>query len=224
MPYRQTDRRLVRFVTASSRSGTRRFGGEARKIACRGRECKSSLTNGCQCRASFIPGQANALPSNTRGGSRMPESGSSGSVRGALRNERPLYVATCPAGDDISLSSKESGEPHASLRSTNLCGRFGPASPSSAVHAGRYPGTRRAADPAYKVARRGALPCSSTIMVAGMSDATVGVDVSKETLDASSARGQRRQGKIFPNGPDGWKQMLSWIKAMGSKQAHVCME
>src|SRR5208283_4681093 len=89
MPYRQTDRRLVRFVTASSRSGTRRFGGEARKIACRGRECKSSLTNGCQCRASFIPGQANALPSNTRGGSRMPESGSSGSVRGALRNERP---------------------------------------------------------------------------------------------------------------------------------------
>jgi transposase len=152
------------------------------------------------------------------------ESRLQGSVRGAPSNGRPLYVATCPAGDDISLSSKESGEPHASLRSTNLCGRFGPASPSSAVHAGRYPGTRRAADPAYKVARRGALPCSSTIMVAGMSDATVGVDVSKETLDASSARGQRRQGKIFPNGPDGWKQMLSWIKAMGSKQAHVCME
>jgi transposase len=43
-------------------------------------------------------------------------------------------------------------------------------------------------------------------------------------LDASCARGQRRQGKIFANGPDGWKQMSSWIKAMGSKQAHVCME
>src|SRR6476646_4508425 len=57
--------------------------------------------------------------------------------------------------DNISSSSKESGEPHASLRSKNLCGRYGPASPSSAVHAGRYPGTRLAADPVYKVARRG---------------------------------------------------------------------
>ena len=44
-----------------------------------------------------------------------------------------------------------------SLWSKNLCGRYGPASPSSAVHAERYPGTRQAADPAYKVVRRGAL-------------------------------------------------------------------
>jgi hypothetical protein len=50
------------------------------------------------------------------------------------------------------LSSKEGGEPHAPLWSKNLCGRYGPASPSSAVHAVRYPGTRQAADPAYKVA------------------------------------------------------------------------
>jgi hypothetical protein len=77
-----------------------------------------------------------------------------------------LYVAACLAGDNISSSSKESGEPHASLRSTNPCGRYGPASPSSAVHAERYPGTRQAADPAYKVARRGALPCSSSELVA----------------------------------------------------------
>ena len=26
------------------------------------------------------------------------------------------------------------------------------------------------------------------------------------------------------NNPDGWKRLLSWLKAMGSKQAHVCME
>ena len=37
----------------------------------------------------------NALPSNTRGGSRMRESRTYGSVRGALSNERPLYVAGC---------------------------------------------------------------------------------------------------------------------------------
>ncbi|HXA53066.1 MAG TPA: transposase [Candidatus Acidoferrum sp.] len=48
--------------------------------------------------------------------------------------------------------------------------------------------------------------------------------MSKETLDANCARGQRKQAKIFANGPDGWKLMLSWLKAMGSKQAHVCME
>jgi transposase len=50
-------------------------------------------------------------------------------------------------------------------------------------------------------------------------------------LDANCSRGQRQQAKIFANGPDGWKLVLSWLKAMGdqeraggSKQAHVCME
>ncbi len=57
-----------------------------------------------------------------------------------------------------------------------------------------------------------------------MSDAIVGIDVSKETLDANCARGQRKQGRIFANTPDGWKLMLSWLKAIGSKQAHICME
>jgi transposase len=57
-----------------------------------------------------------------------------------------------------------------------------------------------------------------------VSDSIVGIDVSKETLDANCARGQRKQAKIFANSPDGWKLVLSWLKAMGSKQAHVCME
>ena len=57
-----------------------------------------------------------------------------------------------------------------------------------------------------------------------MSDAIVGIDVSKETLDANCARGQRKQAKIFANSPDGWRLVLSWLKALGSKQAHVCME
>ena len=42
-----------------------------------------------------------------------------------------------------------------------------------------------------------------------MSDSIVGIDVSKETLDANCARGQRKQAKIFANGPDGWKLVLS---------------
>jgi transposase len=57
-----------------------------------------------------------------------------------------------------------------------------------------------------------------------VSDSIVGIDVSKETLDANCIRGQRKQARIFANDPDGWKLMLSWLKAMGSKQAHVCME
>ena len=43
----------------------------------------------------------NALPSHTQGGSRMPELGPYGSVRGALSNERPLYVADCLANRQI---------------------------------------------------------------------------------------------------------------------------
>src|ERR1700681_1855251 len=57
-----------------------------------------------------------------------------------------------------------------------------------------------------------------------MSDVIVGIDVSKDTLDAKCTRGQRKQARIFENNPDGWKLVLSWLKAIGSKQAHVCME
>ena len=61
-------------------------------------------------------------------------------------------------------------------------------------------------------------------MVAKVSDAIVGIDVSKETLDAYCAKGQRKQGRTFANSSDGWKLVRTWLKVMGSKQAHVCME
>jgi transposase len=57
-----------------------------------------------------------------------------------------------------------------------------------------------------------------------VSDSIVEIDVSKETLDANCARGQRKQARIFANNLDSWKLVLSWLKAVGSKQAHVCME
>src|SRR5271166_4675542 len=34
----------------------------------------------------------------------------------------------------------------------------------------------------------------------------------------------RKQGRTFANTPDGWQLVRAWLKAMGSKQAHVCME
>src|SRR2546423_6154587 len=42
-----------------------------------------------RCSAYGKPERKNALPSHTQGGSRMPELGPYGSVRGALSNERP---------------------------------------------------------------------------------------------------------------------------------------
>ena len=91
----------------------------------------------------------------------MPELGPSGSVRGALSNGRPLYVAACSAETISRRTARKAVSLMRPFGRTNLCGRYGPASPSSAVHAERYPGTRQAADPAYKVVRRGALLCPS---------------------------------------------------------------
>jgi hypothetical protein len=45
----------------------------------------------------------------------MRESRTYGSVRGALSNERPLYVVDCLANEHILLSSEENGEPLSSL-------------------------------------------------------------------------------------------------------------
>src|SRR5438034_11664254 len=53
--------------------------------------------NGCPNRKSFIPGPTSVLPSLTRGGSRMRESRTYGSVRGALSNERPYRDRSVPA-------------------------------------------------------------------------------------------------------------------------------
>src|SRR5438094_10411937 len=55
--------------------------------------------NGCPNRKSFIPGPTSVLPSLTRGGSRMRESRTYGSVRGALSNERP-YRDRCARNDE----------------------------------------------------------------------------------------------------------------------------
>jgi hypothetical protein len=57
------------------------------------------------------------LALTTQGKSRVPELGPLGSVRGALSNEWPLYVATCAATEHIWLSGEENGEPLVALGS-----------------------------------------------------------------------------------------------------------
>ena len=52
----------------------------------------------------------------------------------------------------------------------------------------------------------------------------LGIDVSKETLDADWAHGQRKQRRTFQNSPGGWQKMLVWLKDGGASDVHVCME
>src|SRR5262249_40612595 len=79
----------ARSVLGSSTSGAARLGGAVRRTARPGdgsRRWRMTFSPGP---ASFIRGRKSASPSGTRGGSRVPEWGPLGSVRGALSNERP---------------------------------------------------------------------------------------------------------------------------------------
>ena len=89
MRCRQTVRHWPPSATTSSIYGNARFGGEVRRIRRPRNGSRGWQMTGSHVRKSFILGQMRALPSNTRGGSRMPESRPSGSVRGARGNERP---------------------------------------------------------------------------------------------------------------------------------------
>src|SRR6202158_3906476 len=58
-------------------------------VESRGSGSSRSLMTGFLSRKSFFRGRSSALPSDTRGRSRMPELGTYGSVRGAAGNSRP---------------------------------------------------------------------------------------------------------------------------------------
>src|SRR5438445_1732835 len=67
--------------------------------------------------ASFIRGPKSASPSNTRGGSRVPEWGPLGSVWGALSNERPYrdlrnVVANYPSESSRGFPGSEPNSGH----------------------------------------------------------------------------------------------------------------
>src|SRR5271166_6170666 len=70
-------------------SGGARYGSGARKTGRPGSGSSGWPTTGSRNRESVIRGQRVASPLDTQGGSRMPESGPYGSVRGARGNSRP---------------------------------------------------------------------------------------------------------------------------------------
>src|SRR5260221_7899878 len=86
---RPTSRHLRPSGSMSPDSGGARFDGAVKRTARRGHGSRSWLATSFPNPASFILGQASVLPSNTQGGSRMRESRTYGSVRGAPSNGRP---------------------------------------------------------------------------------------------------------------------------------------
>src|SRR5213082_3604211 len=88
----------ARSVLGSSTSGAARLGGAVRRTARPGDGSRSWRMTFSPGPASFIRGPKSASPSNTRGGSRVPEWGPLGSVRGALSNERPYRDLAMSSG------------------------------------------------------------------------------------------------------------------------------
>jgi hypothetical protein len=55
-----------------------------------------------------------------------------------------------------------------------------------------------------------------------MTDAVLGIDVSKTTLDTSFLAGTKPRSRSFANSPDGWHQLIAWLAKEGVRQA--CLE
>src|SRR5213080_1491126 len=89
MPCRPTISRWLHSASSSPNSGNDRSGDAVRKMARLGSRLRSWPKTGSRNRIPFIHGLEYASPLPTQGGSRMRESRTYGSVRGALSNERP---------------------------------------------------------------------------------------------------------------------------------------
>ena len=57
-----------------------------------------------------------------------------------------------------------------------------------------------------------------------MTDAVLGIDVSKTTLDTSFLAGTKPRSRSFANSPDGWRQLIAWLAKEGVRQVHACLE
>ncbi len=57
-----------------------------------------------------------------------------------------------------------------------------------------------------------------------MIDAILGIDVSKNTLDASVSCCKKVRARSFPNSSDGWRHLLDWLLALKIRRVHACLE
>src|SRR5580692_11209192 len=57
-----------------------------------------------------------------------------------------------------------------------------------------------------------------------MTDAVLGIDVSKNTFDTNLGVGTKARSKSFANSPAGWHHLIAWLGEHKIGQVHACME
>ena len=57
-----------------------------------------------------------------------------------------------------------------------------------------------------------------------MIEGILGIDVSKDTLDASMSSCNKVRVKSFANSPDGWRYLLEWLVSQKTRRVHACLE
>jgi len=57
-----------------------------------------------------------------------------------------------------------------------------------------------------------------------MYQTVLGIDVSKNKFNAALLREDKYKHKVFPNNPDGFNTLISWLQRQGVKSLHICME
>jgi transposase len=57
-----------------------------------------------------------------------------------------------------------------------------------------------------------------------MTDAVLGIDVSKNTFDTNLGAGTKARSKSFANSPDGWHHLIAWLGEHKIGQVHACLE
>src|SRR3954465_11889867 len=57
-----------------------------------------------------------------------------------------------------------------------------------------------------------------------MTNAVLGIDVSKNTLDTSLLAGAKPRSRSFANSPDGWRKLIAWLTEHKIRQVHACLE
>src|SRR5580658_5928057 len=57
-----------------------------------------------------------------------------------------------------------------------------------------------------------------------MTDAALGIDVSKNTFDTNLGAGIKARSQSFANSPDGWHHLIAWLGEHKIGQVHACLE
>ena len=140
--------------------GTGNYAGAARGRTWCGSGWRNWPTSFSRSPVFCIPGRACGLPSDTRGRSRVREFRSHGSVRGAPRNGRPLYVAARSARTISHRTARKAVSLMRPFGQRTSAVDMAPLLRAPLFMLDGIQGRGFAADPVYKVARRGALPCS----------------------------------------------------------------